>query len=177
MHAPVRRTALRLHDRVGPVGRRLATACLATGYAGFALAVVAPDLLDAVRGVTPGGTVNAVAYLVTFAYPSTYALLALVAAAGAVTVRGAGSAWSRRDRVHVYLAVAFAEWDVHHLLYIAAPLTLFWALVSPLLGPAYAIPVWAMLCVDVVGILVGNRYMWYHDPGDLPPGAHGDGAD
>ena len=64
----------------------------------------------------------------------------------------------------MYLSVAFAKWEIHHLLYLLFPLTLLWGMISLSMGTTYAIPVWGMLCVAAVGILVGNRYLWSHDP-------------
>jgi hypothetical protein len=110
------------------------------------------------------------AYLVTFVYPAAYVVLALVAAYGAVSER-VDDNWNRRDRVHVYLAIAFAQWTLHHLLYVQFPLALIWGYLSLSMGIVYVVPVWGLLSIAVVGVLVGNRYMWYHDPDNLPAGA------
>ncbi|WP_411964977.1 hypothetical protein [Haloferax sp. YSMS24] len=161
---------LRVYRRVAPIGRPLAGACLGVGYVAIALGFFAPNLLNSVLGFVPESVVLQTAYFVTFAYPAAYVVLALLAAYGAVNER-VDDNWSRRDRVHVYLAIAFAEWTLHHLLYVQFPLALIWGYLSLSMGVRYAIPVWGLLGVAVVGVLVGNRYLWYHDPDDLPVGA------
>nr|WP_283102328.1 universal stress protein [Haloplanus sp. XH21] len=60
------------------------------------------------------------------------------------------------------MAVAFADWTVHHLLYLFVPSALLWALLTLPMGVAYAVPVWVMLPVAVVGVLVGVT-----DPGTV----------
>lgn len=153
------------------IGRPLAGACLGVGYLAVALGFFAPDMLNSVLGFVPDPITLRAAYLVTFAYPAAYVVLALVAAYGAVNERSKNAGWNRRDRVHVYLAIAFAEWTLHHLLYVQFPLALIWGYLSLSMGVIYAIPVWGLLGIAVVGVLVGNRYIWYHDPDNLPAGA------
>lgn len=162
--------ALRAYTRLAPVGRPVAIACLAVGYVAIGVGVLAPDLLNSLRGGVPELLLVRVGYLVTFAYPAGFVGLALVAAAGAVTDRIGSAGLCRRDRIHAYLAIAFADWTLHHLLYLQFPLALSWGFLSLSMGAAYAVPVWGLLGVAVVGILVGNRYLWYHDPDDLPAG-------
>lgn len=160
-----------LHDRVNHVGRPLANICLAIGYGAFATSFIAPDVLQMILGILPDSLVLPMGYLITFIYPAVYALLTLIAAFGAVNERSNGADWTWSDRIHVYLAIAFGEWSTHHLLYLLFPPTLVWGLLSLSMGIAYAVPVWAMLCIDAVGVIIGNQYMWYHDPEELPPGA------
>lgn len=162
------RLALRVRNRISPAGGLLANLCLATGYIAFASALATPDILHTALSTVPDGVALPVAYLVTFAYPAAYALISLVAAVAASSELSEWTPTSHRDRVHVYLSVAFAEWTIHHLLYLLFPLTLLWGMISLSMGITYAISVWGMLCVAAVGILVGNRYLWYHDPDDLP---------
>lgn len=166
-------TALRIRNQIAPVGRPLASFCLAIGYGAFALGLVAPDVLNVALRIIPDALTLPIAYLVSFVYPAAYAVLSLKAAYGAVVERSGGHNWTRRDHIHVYLAIAFAEWTVHHLLYLLFPLALLWGYLTLSMGVAYAVPVWGMLCIAAVGVLVGNRYMWYHDPDSLPPGAVG----
>lgn len=158
------------YNRISPVGRPLAAACLLVGYVAVVLSFFKPDTLNVVLGVVPGQNSLSVAYFVTFAYPAAYVALALVAAYGAVNDRIDDVDLNRRDRIHVYLAIAFAEWTLHHLLYVQFPLLLLWGNLSLSMGVVYAVPVWALLGIAVVGVLVGNRYLWYHDPDDLPAG-------
>lgn len=161
---------LRVYRRVAPIGRPLTGACLGVGYVAVALGLLAPDVLNSVLDFVPDSVMLRTAYLVTFGYPAAYVVLALVAAYGAVSER-VDDTWNRRDRVHVYLAVAFAEWTLHHLLYVQFPLALIWGYLSLSMGVGYALPVWGLLGIAVVGVLVGNRYIWYHDPDNLPAGA------
>lgn len=77
--------ALRITNRISPVGRLLATLCLATGYLLLTFALVTPDALRTALNTIPDGTVLPIAYLVTFAYPAAYAILSLVAAVAAST--------------------------------------------------------------------------------------------
>lgn len=160
--------AFKLYSQVNHVGRPLANICLAVGYGVFATSYLVPDVLQTILGVFPDALVLPMGYLITFGYPAVYALLTLTAAFGAVNERSEGAGWTWSDRIHVYLAIAFGEWSTHHLLYLLFPPTLVWGLLSLPMGIAYAVPVWAMLCVAAIGVLVGNQYMWYHDPEDLP---------
>jgi len=163
--------AFELYDRVNHVGRPLANICLAIGYGIFAAGFIVPDALQTILDIIPDSLVLPIGYLITFAYPAIYALLTLVAAYSAVTLRSEGTDWTRADRGRIYLAIAFGEWSTHHLLYLMFPATLFWGLLSLVMGVAYAVPVWSMLCIAAVGVIVGNQYMWYYDPEELPSDA------
>ncbi len=128
-------------------------------------------MLYSIISIVSGTIFLPVAYFVTFVYPAAYAMLALTAAFGVVKDQSNGSNWNYRNRIHVYLAVAFADWAIHQFLYLLFPLTLIWGYLSLTMGIMYAIPVWGMVCIAAVGVLVGNRYMWYHNPDNLPEGA------
>lgn len=155
--------ALRVRDGLAPLGRPLAVGCLFVGYAAVALGAVSPATLDALLGPIPESYVPPIGYLVTFAYPAAYAGLELVAAAGEQACRAGRT---RRDRLSAYLAVAFGERSVDHLLYLLFPLALLWGALSLLMGPVYAVPAWVMVAVAAVGVIVGNRYAWYRDSSD-----------
>ncbi|WP_433629215.1 hypothetical protein [Halomicrococcus sp. NG-SE-24] len=117
---------LQVHSRVAPLGRPLAIACLFGGYGAVAMSVVAPNVFNSIFGMVLDAIVLPVAYLVTFVYPAAYAVLALTAAFGVVNDQSSGMSWNNRDRIHVYLAVAFAEWAIHHLLYLLFSLLSEW---------------------------------------------------
>lgn len=159
----ITKSAFRMYNRLSPIGRPLTIACLGVGYLAVVLGVFAPNMLNSVDGFVPDSIMIRAAYLVTFAYPAAYVVLALVASYGAVNERSTNSEWTRRDYVGAYLSIAFGEWTLHHLLYVQFPLALVWGYLSLPMGTIYAVPVWGVLVIAIVGVLVGNRYLWYHD--------------
>lgn len=161
--------ALQLHDRINHVGRPLASICLAIGYGTFAASFIAPETLQMILDVLPASLIFRVGYLITFIYPAAYVLLTLIAAYGAVNHRSVGIDSVQTDRGRMYFAIVFGEWSTHHLLYLLFPTTLYWGLRSLVMGIEYAVPVWSMACIAAVGVIVGNRHMWYYDPEDRPP--------
>lgn len=155
--------AVCVRERLAPLGRPLAVGCLLTGYATIALQLVAPAALVDVLGVLPDALVLPIGYLVTFGYPAAYAVLELVAAASVVTDR---IERTRRDHIRAYLAEAFGERVLHHLLYLLFPMALIWAMLSLIMGVVYAVPAWGMTALSGAGVIIGNRYAWYYDPDD-----------
>lgn len=159
-------------DRAGRrVGRAAATAGLALGYIAGGLALLAPNVFVRVVGTLPDGAVLSAGYVLTFLLPSEWAIVELAASWRDVRRQPGVDGWTRREMVHVYLAVTLVGRSTHHLLYLLVPLCLAWALVAHGVGLVATVLVWAMFGTAGVGVVVLNRYAWSHDPTDLPAGS------